>query len=133
MSILVYCMHSTDSLTSPVPLNAASNPSYHLGLHHSFIASVLSNIQSHLSLCISPHFILSSHFSSFFPSHQHSPPLLTLRVTLHLYRSSSTLVCVSLSAICCHQCPALNPAVTVTSRATVSIAHEQCATCSSLV
>lgn len=92
-------MYSNDSLTSPVPLNAPSNPLYLLRLHHLLTASVLSNIQSHLSpllpLHLSPfHFVLSL-LLVFLLSYQHSPPL-TLCVSLYLYRSSSTLVYVSL-------------------------------------
>lgn len=82
-------MYSNDSLTSPVPLNAPSNPLYLLRLHHLLTASVLSNIQSHLSpllpLHLSPfHFVLSL-LLVFLLSYQHSPPLLSLSVSVSIF------------------------------------------------
>lgn len=82
-------MYSNDSLTSPVPLNAPPNPSYLLRLHHLLAASVLSNIQSHLSpllpLHLSPfHFVLSL-LLVFLLSYQHSPPLLSLSVSVSIF------------------------------------------------
>lgn len=82
-------MYSNDSLTSPVPLNAPSNPLYLLRSHHLLTASVLSNIQSHLSpllpLHLSPfHFVLSL-LLVFLLSYQHSPPLLSLSVSVSIF------------------------------------------------